>query len=35
VDDFFGSTLFFVIGGLLLVGLVVVLFVMRNKREDD
>jgi LPXTG-motif cell wall-anchored protein len=31
----FDSPLYFVVGGLLLVGLVVLLFVLRNKRSDD
>jgi LPXTG-motif cell wall-anchored protein len=35
VDDFIGSFWFFMIGGLLLVGLVVLLFVLRNRREED
>jgi LPXTG-motif cell wall-anchored protein len=33
--DFIGSPLFFVIGGVVLVGLIGLLFVLRNKREDD
>jgi LPXTG-motif cell wall-anchored protein len=35
MGDFIGSVPFFIIGGLLLVGLVVLLFILRNKREDD
>jgi LPXTG-motif cell wall-anchored protein len=30
-----GQPLFFVIGGLILVGLVGLLFVLRNRREDE
>jgi LPXTG-motif cell wall-anchored protein len=35
MGDFIGSFWFFVIGGLLLVGLIVLFFVIRNKREED
>lgn len=31
----FDSPLYFVVGGLVLVGLVVLLFILRNKRSDD
>jgi LPXTG-motif cell wall-anchored protein len=35
MGDFIGSTWFFVIGGVLLVGLVGLLLVLRNKRDED
>jgi LPXTG-motif cell wall-anchored protein len=35
MGDFIGSPLFFVIGGVLLVGLVGLLFILRNKRDQD
>jgi LPXTG-motif cell wall-anchored protein len=35
MGDFIGSPLFFVIGGVLLVGLVGLLFILRNKRDDE
>jgi LPXTG-motif cell wall-anchored protein len=35
MGDFIGSFWFFVIGGALLVGLVVLLLVLRNKRDED
>ena len=35
MSDFIGSFWFFVIGGVILVGLVILLLVMRNRREED
>jgi len=35
MGDFIGSPLFFVIGAVVLVGLIGLLFVLRNKRDED
>ncbi|MCI0461825.1 MAG: LPXTG cell wall anchor domain-containing protein [Gemmataceae bacterium] len=35
MGEFIGSVWFFVIGGVLLLGLVGLLFVLRNKRDQD
>jgi LPXTG-motif cell wall-anchored protein len=35
MGDFIGSFWFFAIGILILVGLVILLLVMRNRREED
>ncbi|MCC6420566.1 MAG: LPXTG cell wall anchor domain-containing protein [Gemmataceae bacterium] len=35
MGDFIGSPMFFVVGAVVLLGLVGLLFVLRNKREDD
>ena len=34
-EGFIGSTMFFVLGGVVVVGLVILLMVLRNKRQDD
>jgi LPXTG-motif cell wall-anchored protein len=35
MGDFIGSWPFFVIGGIILIGLVILLLVLRNRREED
>jgi LPXTG-motif cell wall-anchored protein len=35
MSEFIGSFWFFLIGGIVLVGLVGLLFILRNRRDDD
>ncbi len=35
MGDFIGSFWFFAIGGIVLLGLIGLLFVLRNKRDED
>jgi LPXTG-motif cell wall-anchored protein len=35
MGDFIGSPMFFVIGGVVLVGLIGLLLVLRNKKDED